>query len=483
MKKRLLPVLLALVLTVSLAVPAFADEVTSGRCGENAYWRYSPAERKLTVTGTGEVYLYDVYKYDPRNEQNLSPWRYYGHTDVETVVIGEGITSLVGELFVGCYYIKSFTLPSTLQKLDYHVFYAMGNQNLKITIPDGVTSLGDLTFEQSHVGRVRLGAGISEIPARTFHTSKISEINLEHVTAIGDGAFAGCQQLRHADLSHVQSIGIGAFQESSLETADLRSLKSLGGGAFRSSKLKTVIFGPELEAVPAEAFHFCVDLEKAYIIGTAADRDRLLANIDPEGNDWLLAIGIEPIPFADVMPDRWSAPAVNRLAEAGIINGFEDGTFRPEQPVTRAQFSKMLSLLLPDQEVPVKPCAFSDVKASAWYADFVMKLAERGIVNGVGNGLFRPEASITRQDMATMISRMIKIYGLELPEKNQPITFGDAGQIADYAAAAVSQMQRIGVINGFEDGSFRPQANASREQTAQMLSNLMQIMEQAVPAE
>ena len=123
--------------------------------------------------------------------------------------------------------------------------------------------------------------------------------------------------------------------------------------------------------------------------------------------------------------------------------------------------------------------AFSDVESSAWYADFVMKLAERGIVNGVGNGLFRPDAPITRQDMATMISRMIKIYGLELPEKNQPITFSDLNQIADYAAAAVSEMQRIGVINGFEDGSFRPQANASREQTAQMLSNLMGIMEQA----
>ena len=50
---------------------------------------------------------------------------------------------------------------------------------------------------------------------------------------------------------------------------------------------------------------------------------------------------------------------------------------------------------------------------------------------------------------------------------------------ADYALAAVSEMQRIGVINGFEDGTFRPQANASREQTAQMLFNLMQIMEQA----
>ena len=69
MKKRLLPVLLALVLMVSLAVPAFADEVTSGRCGENANWRYSPAEHKLTITGSGAVDLYQ-YGFD-----TLSPWR------------------------------------------------------------------------------------------------------------------------------------------------------------------------------------------------------------------------------------------------------------------------------------------------------------------------------------------------------------------------------------------------------------------------
>ena len=470
MKKRLLPVLLALVLMVSLAVPAFADEVTSGRCGENAYWRYSPSEQKLTITGSGAVDLYE-YGFD-----TVSPWRYYNPGEIHTVVVGEGITELIGGVFEACSDVTSMKLPSTLKVLSGPVFENCGTASMTLTLPDGVTDLQQ-AFKSTNIGSIHIGKGVTTIGKEAFQASDVREINLENVKRIEENAFYNCQSLRHANLSGVESIGQFAFERSSLEEADLRSLRELGYGAFELTNLKTVTFGKALKLIPANAFS-CSWLESAYILGTTADRDRLVEHIIPDGNNRLLEIGIQPIPFADVMPNRWSAPAVNRLADAGIINGFEDGTFRPEQPVTRAQFSKMLSLLLPEQEVPVKACAFSDVESSAWYADFVMKLAERGIVNGVGNGLFLPEAPITRQDMATMISRMIKIYGLELPEKNQPITFGDAGQIADYAAAAVSQMQRIGVINGFEDGTFRPKANASREQTAQMLSNLMGIMEQ-----
>lgn len=475
MKKRLLPILLALVLTVSLAVPAFASDVTSGRCGENAYWRYSPAEHKLTITGSGAV---DLYQY---GFNTVSPWRYYNPGEIHTVVVGEGITELVGGVFDACLHVTSIKLPSTLKVLSGPVFFRCGTSGMSITLPDGVTNVKK-AFRQTYIGTVHLGKDVTFLDEEAFAESGVHTINLEHVKQIGKKAFYNCQSLRRTDLSGVEYIGQSAFARSNLEQADLRSLRELGYGAFSGTNLKTVVFGKSLSMIPANAFEW-VYPESAVILGTTADRDRLLENTRADGNEGLLAIGIEPIPFADVMPDRWSAPAVNRLAEAGIINGFEDGTFRPEQSVTRAQFSKMLSLLLPDREVPVKACAFSDVESSAWYADFVMKLAERGIVNGVGNGLFRPDAPITRQDMATMISRMIKIYGLELPEKNQPIMFSDASQIADYALAAVSEMQRIGVINGFEDGSFRPQANASREQTAQMLSNLMQIMEQAVPAE
>ncbi|HYE69255.1 MAG TPA: S-layer homology domain-containing protein, partial [Anaerovoracaceae bacterium] len=93
------------------------------------------------------------------------------------------------------------------------------------------------------------------------------------------------------------------------------------------------------------------------------------------------------------------------------------------------------------------------------------------------NGMFKPNDSITRQDIAVMISRYAtKVAKYDLPKTNTKVTFTDSSGIASYASEAVTSIQQAGIISGGSDGGFAPTANATRAQTAKMIALLVQNM-------
>lgn len=493
MKHRFFAVLLVLMLALSLLTPALADNrTTSGQCGDHAYWRVDTGSKTLYITGTGAV---DIYRYgmDVSAQSSTPPWWYFQcNSDIYHIRVGEGITAILGNAFEMTGFVQTISLPSTLTELEGDVFAHCGDGSVELVVPDAVTWLDGKVFSNSGFRSVRLGAGVRTLGKNLFSESAVQTVTLPAgVHEIGDGAFSSCDQLQNIDLSRVETIGDGAFYRcDSLEEANLRSAKTIGRQAFKLSGVKRVTFSGELGKIEAATFAQ-TKLEQAYINGTAAARDRLRANIVREGNDPLLALTIQPVtlpplspadqtpvvtPFRDVAASRWSAAAITKLSGAGIIYGYGDRIFLPENPVTRAEFCVMLNRMLPDGLPPTSPKSFRDVAQGDWYCIAVWNLASIGAVNGVGDDLFLPDAPITRQDMATIISRMLAAYRLNLPAKNAPMAFLDDASIADYAAAGVSQMQRIGVIRGFEDGTFRPEANATREETAQMLCNLLTAM-------
>ena len=113
------------------------------------------------------------------------------------------------------------------------------------------------------------------------------------------------------------------------------------------------------------------------------------------------------------------------------------------------------------------------MKAEDWCAKEVAWAAEVGVVNGKGDGTFAPNASITRQDLALMLSRFAeKVLNKTLPETAEAPAFADNADIAAYASEAVYQLQKAGIVSGV-DGSFRPLDCANRAVTCQMLDNLL----------
>jgi len=144
--------------------------------------------------------------------------------------------------------------------------------------------------------------------------------------------------------------------------------------------------------------------------------------------------------FSDVQGHP-SQAAIEALAAAGLIHGMGDGTFAPDRTMTRAELCTMVVNAL--GLTPKVIAVFSDVPADAWYAPTVGAAYEAGLVNGVGDGLFDPESTITRQEVVTLLTRMAARAGLDTavtPARTEEIlsAFPDGDRAADYARASLA---------------------------------------------
>ncbi len=167
--------------------------------------------------------------------------------------------------------------------------------------------------------------------------------------------------------------------------------------------------------------------------------------------------------FSDIA-GHWAEDSIIELAGRGLINGFDDGTFRPEEAVTRAQFTKMLVDLMGLNTNTVLRI-FEDVPTNAWYAPYVTAAYAEGIALGDG-AYFRPDSSITREEMAVMAARCVQISATGMMD------FTDRESVSDWAKDAVDALASAGIINGFEDGTFRPDGISTRAEAAVILLRL-----------
>ncbi len=158
----------------------------------------------------------------------------------------------------------------------------------------------------------------------------------------------------------------------------------------------------------------------------------------------------------------WYAPYLETLTQAGVTVGAFDAT------LTRADVVTALFELSGGTPVNYIP-PFADVAQEASYAEAVRWAASQKIVNGFEDGTFRPEANVTRQDLAVMLARYQQAAGVVLPTESEAPAFADNDQIAPYAAEAVYVLQKAGVVSGNE-GKFDPTATANWAQMGKMLS-------------
>lgn len=175
--------------------------------------------------------------------------------------------------------------------------------------------------------------------------------------------------------------------------------------------------------------------------------------------------------FTDVSTNHWCAEPIEKLYKKSIISGDGNGTFRPDDSVSRAEFVKMLVNALFEGYNANNAVAFNDIAGSEWYASYVNIAAELGIVNGDENGKFNPNATITRQDMAVMIKRAAEKATVSLGGATK--TFVDDASISAYAKDAVTALGGAGILNGMEDGSFAPKGALSRAQAVKALYEVM----------
>ncbi len=174
--------------------------------------------------------------------------------------------------------------------------------------------------------------------------------------------------------------------------------------------------------------------------------------------------------FSDVSWNAWYRPAVNALADKGILSGTGGNRFSPNSTLTRAEFVTMLAkstLSSGDLAQYNFKGSFRDVSTSNWCNAFVNWAYETGVANGYENGTFQPNKHVTRQEMAVMAKNLAQSTGRKFPALNTPVSFQDQYQIASWAREAVKLCQQAGVINGDAGTNrFRPKDTATRAEAA-----------------
>ena len=172
--------------------------------------------------------------------------------------------------------------------------------------------------------------------------------------------------------------------------------------------------------------------------------------------------------FQDLDSVEWARTAINGLAMRGMISGRDQYTFDPNANITRAEYCQILMGAINALNAKGES-TFADVPSTAWYYNAVSVASQLGIVSGYGDGNFGPNDLITRQDMALMTYKTAKIMNKSLEPVNAEITFEDSHEISDYAFEAVMTLQKAGIINGMTETTFEPHSNATRAQSAKVI--------------
>ena len=188
--------------------------------------------------------------------------------------------------------------------------------------------------------------------------------------------------------------------------------------------------------------------------------------------------------FTDVSRSDWYYQFVDYVTSKGYFNGTSETTFAPAENMTRAMFVTVL-FRFDGAKGDRSQSAFTDVAPGQWYTDAINWAAANRIVDGVGNGKFAPNDPITRAQMCTMIERYLALYKkawkVTLPETGSVSVMVDENAIPAYALAAVKQCQRHGLVNGFEDGTFRPNELSTRAQVAAVIYRMSYLVQGAKP--
>ncbi|WP_379203127.1 S8 family serine peptidase [Paenibacillus sp. GCM10012306] len=178
-----------------------------------------------------------------------------------------------------------------------------------------------------------------------------------------------------------------------------------------------------------------------------------------------------PVTFSDIANSP-AAADITALANKLIIEGTSATTFSPKSNLTRAEFTALLSRSLGLRSSSAS--TFTDVKSSDWYANDVAAASEAGLILGIGNGKFAPSAQVTRQELAVILARAVKLTGVELKASNPSFTtYADSTKIAPYAKDSVQSLSTAGVISSEVGSSFNPTAAATRETVAATLHQLL----------
>jgi len=174
------------------------------------------------------------------------------------------------------------------------------------------------------------------------------------------------------------------------------------------------------------------------------------------------------VEFADIA-GHWAEETVRIFARLKLAEGYPDGTFKPDRPITRAEFAAILDRVFQIRGGNAN-AVLKDI-ADSWARESIEKLAASGLISGYPDGTFQPNQTITRQEMIVMLIRIVNLDNLEKdPAKGEFRDLDDA-----YAAEAIQEAAQAGIVSGKGNGVFDPNGNATRAEALQIILNVLKL--------
>lgn len=197
---------------------------------------------------------------------------------------------------------------------------------------------------------------------------------------------------------------------------------------------------------------------------------------DPANN----SVSEEIIPFEDVegslMDEVYSSVAY--VFRNDLMNGVSDTEFKPDDYLTRAMYITVLGRTAEIDTSQYSGTTFKDEQDGQWYTPYVEWAYANEITYGIGNDLFGTDQLVTREQIATFITRYLKANNISLPNvDNPPAVFKDSASVSDWASEGVESMRKTGILQGDPDGKFRPQDGTTRAEAAIIFTRLDQAMD------
>ncbi len=372
------------------------------------------------------------------------------------LIIPAGVTELQTPICFGCEKLSGIWVDVANKHYANDAVGVLYSKDFSVLLecPDGLT------------GKYTVRDGTSRIDFGAFDGSALTEVALPDSVAVIDGlAFYGCTGLNEIVIpSGVKEIGDRAF--------------------YACENLKAVYFlGNAPETVGECAFQISY-----YDDSTDTSSDINIPGLtlyylegasgwtSPTwGADAYPTAVWKPSGYFDVKPGSWYEQSVQYATEHGLMNGTGANTFEPESTMTRAM---LVTVLWRYANAP-KPGAnpFTDVPNGKWYTDAVAWAAENGVVNGVGDGKFEPDGSVTREQMATILYRYAQKVGIDTSKHTELSAFPDANRVSAYARAPMQWIVAEGVIGGSRENGqdwLNPQGNATRAEVATILMRFIE---------
>ena len=379
----------------------------------------------------------------PASVKRIDSYAFFDCSELQNVYLCEGVE------YVGDYAFSDravLTLPDSLQAIGERESYAEYDRRPTVYASEG---------SAGHEYAQRIGA--------KFYSNRTSDgaitgfyANLQFVVKNGEATILSCT----STIDPFLPMYIDAYPVTRLEN-----------DVFLYTCPEYLVLPPTLTSIGPECFGQWPpeSLTLIYYPGTPAEE--LVKDFHFPYMSIYEALAV---PFDDVPIDSWYYGAVSFAYYNGLMEGVGDAKFDPHTTMTRAMLVTVLWRLDGGHAEGSSP--FTDVAEGTWYTEAVLWAAENGVVNGVGNGKFDPNGTITREQIAAILCRYAELYGVDVSASTSLNYFPDSSKVSSYAVGPMKWAVEMGLIGGRKNGNtvyLAPKEGATRAEVAALLMRFL----------